>query len=159
MKARLVARGFEIRKENLQRESPTCSKEALRNEEMKIKFAPLADLGQLKLVVYSDAAFGNLRDGGSQKAYLIFLVGPNNKCNILAWQSKRIKRVTRSTLAAEATAARDAVEAVVFLSYIISELYYGEEPTKRIPIQAFTDNHSLYVAVTDKKRYGIKTAN
>ena len=40
---------------------------------------------QSKLVVYVDAAFGNLLDGGSQSAYLIFFVNPNEKFNLISW--------------------------------------------------------------------------
>ena len=40
---------------------------------------------QSKLVVYVDAAFGNLLDGGSQSAYLIFFVNPNEKVNLISW--------------------------------------------------------------------------
>ncbi|XP_078490921.1 uncharacterized protein LOC144747058 [Ciona intestinalis] len=123
----------------------------LHNEDLKIKFMSLGDVEKLKLVVYSDAAFANLHDGGSQGAFLIFLVGENKKCNILSWQSKRIKRVIRSTLAAEASAACDAVEAAYYLSYMITELFYGKGHGTKLPIHAITDNRSLYDAVHSRK--------
>ena len=40
---------------------------------------------QSKLVIYVDAAFGNLLDGGSQSAYPIFFVNPNEKFNSISW--------------------------------------------------------------------------
>ena len=40
------------------------------------------DLGkQLELVLFSDASFGNLSDGGSQGGYVVFLKGENGKVN------------------------------------------------------------------------------
>ena len=36
------------------------------------------------MVVYTDASCGNLKNGGSQEVYLIFLMGENNFCNLLS---------------------------------------------------------------------------
>ena len=66
--------------------------------------------GDLKLVVYTDVSFGNLTDGSSQDVYLIFLVGNDGWCDLLSWQSKRLKRIARSSLAAEAIAMLDGLE-------------------------------------------------
>ena len=40
--------------------------------------------GKKKMVVYTDASCGNLKNGGSQEVYLIFLMGENNFCNLLS---------------------------------------------------------------------------
>ena len=42
--------------------------------------------------------------GGSQGGQVLFLTDNYGKCNLISWQLKRIKRITHSTLAAEATA-------------------------------------------------------
>ena len=57
-----------------------------KTNQYNLKFQPTEK--QSKLVVYVDAAFGNLHDGGSQSAYLIFFVNPNKKFNLISWQSK-----------------------------------------------------------------------
>ena len=54
--------------------------------------------GKQKIVAYTDASCENLKNSGSQGAYLIFLMGENNFCNLLSWQSKQLKRVARSSL-------------------------------------------------------------
>ena len=41
----------------------------------------------------------------------MLLAGNNGWCNLLSWQSKRIKRIARSSLAAEAIAMLDGLEA------------------------------------------------
>ena len=51
--------------------------------------------GKQKTVIYTDASYGNLKNGGSQGAYLIFLMEENNFCNLLSWQSKQVKRVAQ----------------------------------------------------------------
>ena len=52
-----------------------------------LRYENLGDDSSLKLVVYADAAYGNLPDGGSQGGYFISPVGQNRKCSLLSWQS------------------------------------------------------------------------
>ena len=63
---------------------------------------------------------------GSQGGYLIFLVDENSKFNLISWQSKRIKRVIRSSLAAETLALSDSVDhailLVCFIKRVISKI-------------------------------------
>ena len=97
--------------------------------------------GNLKIVVYTDASFGNLTDGSSQGAYLIFLVGNNDWCNLLSWQSKRLKRIARSFLAAaEAIVMLDGLEATSYISEPLKETYKNY----KIPIEVYTDNKFYY---------------
>ena len=56
-----------------------------------------------KLVVYTDASYENLPDGvSSAGGNIIFIVGENNRCCPISWCSNKIKRVVKSTIAAEA---------------------------------------------------------
>lgn len=106
--------------------------------------------GITKLVCFTDAAFGNLPDGGSQGSYLLFLVGENGDCNLLSWQSKRLKRVARSSLAAESLAMSDCVDAAVYIATMYKELMFGCT-SNSIPIEIVTDNKSLCDALQSKK--------
>ena len=63
-------------------------------------------VNNLELFLYTDASFGNLKDGGSQGAYLVFLLEESDNCNLITWQSKRLKRIQRSSLAAKTIAVR-----------------------------------------------------
>ena len=54
-----------------------------RKQISDLKFQPIKK--HSKLVVYLDAAFGNLYDGRSQSACLIFFVSPNEKFNLISW--------------------------------------------------------------------------
>ena len=101
-------------------------------------------------MVFSDAAFGNLKNGGSQGGHLIFLVGENNKCNLLGWQSKKLKRVVRSTLAAETLALLDAIDHAIYISSLYQDLFYGSH-TQVLPIEAIIDNDSLYQSLQSTK--------
>ena len=77
------------------------------------------------------------------------LVGDDGKCSLLNWQSKRIKRVVRSTLAAEILALSDAVDDGIYISEIVSELLFSG--TKLLPIEIYTDSKSLFDAIKSKK--------
>ena len=52
---------------------------------------------------------------------------------LLNWQSKQIKHVVRSTLAAEKLALSDAVDDGIYISEIVSELLFNG--TKSLPIE------------------------
>ena len=96
----------------------------------------------LRIAVYVDATLASSSNGGSQDGYLIFIVGENRKCSLLNWQSKRIKRVVRSSLSAETLVFCDALDDAIFLQQMVSELLFNK--TFIIPIDVYTDNRSLY---------------
>ena len=118
----------------------------------KIKCNPLAicfpcldSLEECTITCYSDASLGNLQSGQSSGGYVLFLSGENGKTCPLGWRSKTLRRVVRSTIAAETSAMIDALDAAYFLSQVICEMIYPpREPRKNIKIIAFTDNESLY---------------
>ena len=122
----------------------------LKQDSVQIKYKYLGKNDDLKLVIYADASHGNLCDGGSQSGYLIFLVGENRKSSLINWQSKRIKRVVRSSLAAETLALSDAIDDGVYISELISELFFNG--SKQIPIEVYTDSKSLFDALNSKKK-------
>ena len=101
--------------------------------------------------VYTDAAFGNLPDGGSQRAYLIFLTGKDSKCNLISWQSKRIRRVVRSSLAAETLAMGEGIDAALYISVLYNEIMHGQSKRKPLSIKGYTDNKSLCDALKSSK--------
>ena len=73
--------------------------------ESKIKIRSIP-VERLRLMGVHDAAHGNLEAGASQQGHLILAVHASiTNCrvpvSVLSWQSKKIKRVVRSSLAAE----------------------------------------------------------
>ena len=92
---------------------------------VNLKFCNIGNVQ--KIVSYTDAAFGNLHDGGSQGSYLVFLVGDGQKCNLLSWQSKRLKRVVRSTLSAESLAMSECIDGTVFIASLFIEIMFGNK--------------------------------
>ena len=121
----------------------------IKTEEAKLKFQPLD--GEKVLVVYTDASLGNVDQGGSQGGYFICLMGSDCRISPLCWNSKRIRRVVRSTLAAETNAMADGVDMGVFLASLYSEVVYGKANPKKLPIVCKTDCKSLHDALVSTK--------
>ena len=122
----------------------------VKSENISLKFENL-QTSEYKLVIFSDSSFGNLNNGGSQGAFVIFLLGQNGQCCPLSWNSKRIRRVVRSTLAAETLAMADALDEGVFICILFSELMYGKIDPKLLPLICVTDSKSLFEAIKSTK--------
>ena len=126
-----------------------------RKHKVDIVF-PKLDLSSVGITVYADSSFNNLPNGGSQEGHIVLVNDNKNNCAPLSWVSARIKRVVRSTLAAEAVALNNACDNAVFLGQMVMSLF-AKTPRKTIPIVAYTDNKSTTdtinssTSVSDKK--------
>ena len=120
-----------------------------KGEMYKFSFKQIAE--PVSITVYTDAAFGNLPDGGSQGAYLIFLTGKDSRCNPINWQSKRIRRVVRSSLAAETLAMGEGIDAALYISVLYNEIMHGQSKRTPLSIKGYTDNKSLCDALKSSK--------
>lgn len=83
-------------------------------------------------------------------------MGENGKFSHLSWQSKRVKRIVRSTLAGETLAMSDGIDNSIFLSTLFSELTTGDAEHAS-PIICVTDNHSLADALKSTKSELVQT--
>ena len=101
-----------------------------------------------RMIVFTDAAHANLCDGvSSTGAYIVFLVGPGNLACPLAWNASKIKRVVKSTIAAEALSLQTGLDVAVYLRDIIAEV----TGVARLTIAAYVDNRSVVEAVHSTK--------
>ena len=96
----------------------------------------------------ADASFAKLEDGGSQGGVFIEIVSKDRTSPAL-WYSKRIRRVVKSTIAAETLAMAEAYAAGSLVSALLSEIL-GESKEK-IPVEGITDNYSLYESAHSTK--------
>ena len=84
-------------------------------------------------------------------------MGDDNTCNLISWQSKRIKRVAKSSLTAETLASSEGVNSASYISTLFAEIMSGNTDNFKLPIEAYVDNKSLIDAwkstkfVTDKR--------
>ena len=103
---------------------------------------PSFDINSLGVILYSDASFNNLPNGGSQGGYLVFVQDKYGNSMPIVWNSSRLKRVTCSTLAAETLALRDGCDAAFYTANLLADITH-KNLSDTLNIQAFTDNQSL----------------
>ena len=102
---------------------------------------PKLDLDNLKLLCFSDASFANLPQQGSQGGNIILLTDGTRSAP-LQWSSNRIKRVVRSTLAAETLSLISCCDSAVYLKSLIESTLNTSNCS--IAIECIVDNKSLY---------------
>ena len=118
----------------------------LEADNLRLYYPQISGLANCKIEAFADASFANLPDDGSQGGFIIFLKDVNNRRCPIYWESRKIRRVVKSTLAAETLALIDCAETAVYIQQIIKEL-----SNCAIPIDCFTDNKSLLDSVQSKK--------
>ena len=131
----------------------------VKSDNVKLFMPKMEKLENCYLECFSDASFANLVNSGSQGGFVVFLRDDTeNRCPIF-WRTRKIRRVVKSTLSAEAMALLEGAESSVYLARILSEIS-GCRPLK---IRCFVDNKSLVDALyssrsVDDKRLRIDLA-
>ena len=117
----------------------------VKTDEVFIQFPDLGDVSSWKLVVYTDASYANLPDGvSSAGGNIIFIVGENNRCCPISWCSNKIKRVVKSTIAAEALSLVNGLDNAFYVGCLLSEIIFPQQKENSIPIISYIDNKSLF---------------
>ena len=120
----------------------------MKDDNCEIVFPDIGDPTKWKLVVYSDAAHANMSDGvSSMGAHIVFLEN-DGKCAPVIWHGGKIKRVVRSTIAAEALSLQEGLESAMYVRSLIKELWAKE---LNLPIVAVVDNKSVVESVYSTK--------
>ena len=132
-------------------------REAIKASDFALRFRPI-DFRRACIVVYSDSSWANAPGNASQAGYLVFLAEMTVTTHkggfayLLEWRSHRIRRVCRSTLAAECIAMDTGLDAAVSLRLLFAGALIGNyDPVKTgappadfLPIVVVTDCKSLY---------------
>ena len=114
----------------------------------KVFIPAMSDKTKWNLLVYTDAAHANLNGVGSVGAHLVFLTNMSDACTI-SWSSTNVKRVVRSTIAAEALSLQEGLEDAIHLKTLITELL--PKQGNSLPIVAIVDNKSVIQALNSTK--------
>ena len=97
------------------------------------------DVSTWKIIVFTDASLCNINSGtGSTGGHIIWLKDSNQKCCPLYWNANKIKRVVRSTIAAEALSLQEGLESGFYFRRMIENILSIASNT--IPIVAYVDN-------------------
>ena len=105
-----------------------------------------------------DASFGNLPNGGSQRGTMSFIRDGEGSGNIVEYKSKRIKRVCRSTFAAELLACNASVDLALYYRAMLK--CFGLEPSVMMYIdsRSVRDNLASIVSNCEERSLRIELA-
>ena len=107
---------------------------------------PKLNLNELTIKVFTDASFNNIEGGQSQGGYIVFLTDQSNRSSPICWSSNRVRRVVRSTLAAETLASADGSDTAHYLAKMLQQFL-----SKTPKITCFTDSRSLFESAGSTK--------
>ena len=100
---------------------------------------PQLDLESLRVVGVSDSSFESNFDLSSQLRHITFLCDKHDHAVPVHFKPYKSTRVTRSPMAGEVIAFSDILEHCITLAEELRHLF-----NRKIPIQLFTDSHSLF---------------
>ena len=113
----------------------------LKSKGVDFKFPNLRKPSKLKVISYSDATYASLADRSSQGAFMVLLKGNNNFVAPISWQSKKLNRVTISSLASETPlASNEGAGAGFLVTALVQEIF---KPSFLPSVECYTDNSSL----------------
>ena len=114
---------------------------------------PRLDSKTIQVTTYSDASFNNLPNGGSQGGHLVFITDTNGNACPISWSSNKIKRVVRSSLAAETLSLADSISTGTFVTELLKDIF---PMSATRPIKAISDSKSIYNNVSTSHRVSDK---
>ena len=78
---------------------------------------------------------------------MVFIGDGNGSRSLVSWQLRRVRRVVKSTLAAEALALLDAAQAGVLMAHMLAEVLSSVRPI----VRCYVDNRSLVESLYSTK--------
>ena len=111
------------------------------------KFIKLLKCNELVLSFPQISDLQNASCSASQGGLLVFLQGRKGKCMLLAWQSRKLKRVLKSTLTAETLALQQVIEGAILIKAMFLEILNVDANNQILPTKCVTDSKSLHSAV------------
>ena len=138
------------------------------NAERGLRYVDI-DLRTAKLITFADGSHGSNKDLSSQLGYVTMIGNETRRDhrtvtfrgNIIHWQSAKIKRVVRSSLAAEIYAVATASDLTIAISTTLQRIT-DRLGFPKIPFTLCTDSQSLYdhlngLKTTKEKRLMMET--
>ena len=121
----------------------------VKQNKLSLTFKSISKIETSTLLIFADASFKGLPGGASQGGFIILLADNEGNVCPIHWQSRKIKRIVKSTLAAECLALQEACDAAYYLKTILIETLRVD--SNDIQIECYTDNKSLYDSLHSTK--------
>ena len=131
----------------------------MKTRKICLRFPPVP-IERWRLLAVTDAGWGARENGESQGGLLLCLCDQDvlaqkpGKTWVLEWSSKKLRRVVRSSTAAETLAAQNGLDAIEFAQAFLQEVVHGMSPRsfqQWVPEQSsglVIDSKSMYDALT-----------
>lgn len=117
----------------------------------EILYPCLGPTNSWQLVVFTDASHANLCQGvGSCMGYIVFLANEDGVSSPIVWKSNKIRRVVRSTIAAEILACVEGIEHAMYVRNIILQIL-NMKVTEAVPIVAYVDHKGAVESIHSTK--------
>ena len=119
----------------------------IKCDSTQMKFVNIGPIDQWTLHGYGDAGFRSLPDKTSSCGGQVIMISNTERklsC-IVDWRSKKLKRVVASSTAAEALAANDTLDSLVYVHSVLVEVL--GDVAKDIPLVLTTDAKNLHKSV------------
>ena len=98
----------------------------VKAEKTILSFKKLDQIEKMKIIAYNDSSFGNLKNGGSQGGFIIYLADDNENSVPIMWKSHKLRRVVKSAMAAETIIQVDSAESSYWLKIINFDMFVDQ---------------------------------
>ena len=122
--------------------------ERVIGDNFRLSFPRLKYLKDCTIECYTDASFANLPDGSSQGAFIILIRDCLGQMCPILWQSRKLRRVVKSTIAAETMALIEGAEAAIYIAQILSCV----TSCNKLKVYCYVDNKSLVDTLNSIKK-------
>jgi hypothetical protein len=132
----------------------------MKERKVCLKFPSTVAIEDWRIICISDSGWGTRSSGESQGGYILCLAHKSilerkrATCWIIDWASKKLKRMVRSSVAAETLAGQNGLDAIESLQALLSEIIYGISPKEfrdskpSVPSALVIDSKGFFDAVT-----------
>ena len=132
----------------------------MKERKVCLRFPSNVPIDKWRIICIADAGWGTRSSGESQGGYILCLAHKDilerkrAPCWIVGWASKKLKRMVRSSVAAETLSSQNGLDAIESFQALLSETLYGMSPaefrktTPKVPSCLVVDSKGFYDAVT-----------
>ena len=119
-------------------------------ESTTMKFVDLGPVKEWSLEAHGDAGYKSLPDKTSScGGYVVLLCNRQRGIGcVLNWKSRKLRRVVSSSTAAEALAVNEALDEMVYVKTVLSEMIGS---LSQLPMQLVTDSRNLHKTILSSK--------